>query len=60
MKHRFIDGFDILLLDMGLTFMFNSDRFSDSEDYGATYRQAGGYLLNGEEVHRIISGPEDD
>ncbi|MFC1716502.1 HAD family hydrolase [Candidatus Poribacteria bacterium] len=55
MKHRFIDVFDVLLLDMGLTFMFNSDRFSDSEDYGATYRRVGGDLLNGEEVRRIIS-----
>ena len=55
MKHRFIDRFDVLLLDMGLTFMFNSDRFSDSEHYGATYRQIGGDLLNAGEVHRAIS-----
>lgn len=55
MKTRFIDRFDVILLDMGRTFMFNMDRFSDSEDYGATYRRIGGRILSDGEVHRIIS-----
>lgn len=53
---RFIDRFDVILLDMGRTFMFNVDRFSDAEDFGATYRQIGGKALSDGEVRRIISG----
>jgi HAD superfamily hydrolase (TIGR01509 family) len=55
MKTRFIDGFDVILLDMGHTFMFNMDRFSDSEDYEATYRRVGGSMLSDRQVRRIIS-----
>jgi HAD superfamily hydrolase (TIGR01509 family) len=55
MRARFIDGFDVILLDMGRTFMFDVDRFSDSEDYGATYCGIGGSKLSDWEVHRIIS-----
>jgi len=55
MRRRFIDRFDVLLLDMGLTFMFDSDHFSDSEDYGATYRQIGGNALTDGAVYRMIS-----
>ena len=55
MKTRFIDDFHVILLDMGDVFMFNSDRFSDSEDYTATYRQIGGSLLNDAEVREIIA-----
>jgi len=55
MRARFIDRFDVILLDMGRTFMFNVDRFSDSEDYGATYHRIGGSRLSNREVHRTIS-----
>ena len=55
MKRRFIDRFDVLLLDMGLTFMFDADHFSDRENYGATYRQIGGSLLNDGKVNEMIS-----
>ena len=55
MRRRFIDRFDVLLLDMGLTFMFDADHFSDSEDYGATYRQIGGNTLTDGAVYRMIS-----
>ena len=51
---RFIDRFDILLLDMGNTFMFNADRFSENEDYFATYRALGGQALSEERLRRII------
>ena len=43
------------LLDMSHTFMFDVDRFSDTEDYGATYRQIGGNLLSSGEIHRTIA-----
>ncbi len=55
MQRRFIDKFRVILLDMGRTFMFNVDRFSETDDVGATYRQIGGKTLNEEEVHQIIS-----
>ena len=52
---RFIDRFDVVLLDMGCTFMFNVDRFDEDDDFGATYRRAGGNRLQGEEVFEILS-----
>ncbi len=55
MHTRFIDQFDVVLLDVSHTFMFDVDRFSDTEDYGATYRQIGGSLLSDGEVRRTIS-----
>lgn len=54
MKTRFIDSFDVILLDMGNTFMFNVDRFSDYEDFGETYRQVGGNTLSDEDVRTAI------
>jgi phosphoglycolate phosphatase-like HAD superfamily hydrolase len=56
---RFIDKFDVILLDMGRTFMFSVDRFSDAEDYEATYHQLGGNRLNGGEVRGIVSAVFD-
>lgn len=55
MPNRLIDRFEAILLDMGKTFMFNVDHFSEKEDFGATYRQLGGSALNVTEVHPIIS-----
>ncbi len=52
---RFIDRFEIVLLDMGRTFMFNVDRFNEDDDFGATYRKAGGNRLRGREVFEILS-----
>jgi len=51
----FIDQFDIILLDMGYTFMFDVDRFSDTENYGSTYYRLGGTLLSSRQVQQIIS-----
>lgn len=51
---RFIDNFDAILLDMGNTFMFDADRFSESEDFGQTYRQLRGTILNDTQVKLII------
>ena len=55
MHARFIDQFDVVLLDVSHTFMFDVDRFSDTEDYGATYRQIGGNLLSSGEMYRTIA-----
>ena len=60
MHTRFIDQFDVVLLDVSHTFMFDVDRFSDAEDYGATYRQIGGNLLSNGEICRIISALFDN
>jgi len=53
---RFIDKFDVILLDMARTFMFGVDRFSGAEDFGATYRRIGGRMLGDGDVCRIICG----
>jgi putative hydrolase of the HAD superfamily len=55
MSKRFIDQFDVVLLDMGNTFMFNVDRFGEGEDYYATYRALGGKMLTPDEVSAYIS-----
>ena len=60
MHTRFIDQFDVVLLDVSHTFMFDVDRFSDVEDYGATYRQVGGNLLSNGEICRTISALFDN
>ena len=55
MTKRFIDRFDVILLDMGYTFMFDVDRFGENEDYHATYRDLGGRSLTPEEVRAPIT-----
>ena len=60
MHTRFIDQFDVVLLDVSHTFMFNVDRFSDAEDYGVTYCQIGGNLLSNGKVRRAISALFDN
>jgi FMN phosphatase YigB (HAD superfamily) len=52
---RFIDKFAVILLDMGETFMFGVDRFSEKENFGATYRELGGRALGDTAVRRIIT-----
>ncbi len=49
----FIDKFDVLLLDVGHTFMFGGYRFFNTEDFAATYRSLGG-ILTDELVNHII------
>ncbi len=51
---NFIDRFEVLLLDMGGTFMFDADNFGESEDYHATYRSVGGGFLDANTVRRIV------
>lgn len=51
---RYIDRFEVLLLDMGGTFMFDGDHFSDSADFGATYRHLGGFRLSPGTVRLLL------
>ena len=46
MGTRFIDDFNVLLLDMGNTFMFGCNRFGRDIDYSATYSRCGGAVLD--------------
>lgn len=50
----FISKFDVLLLDVGHTFMFGGYRFLPNEDFAATYRSLDGSLLTDELVNNII------
>lgn len=50
----FINKFDVLLLDVGHTFMFGCYRFFDTEEFAATYRSLGGIVLADELVNKII------
>ena len=51
---RFIDQFTVILLDLHGTFMFRGDRFSETEDFGLTYRELGGRALGDDEVRRLV------
>lgn len=51
---EYIDQFDILLFDMGNTFMFGGDRFGPGQDYEKTYQSFGGRKFNNDELHRIF------
>lgn len=54
MHLSFINQFDVILLDVGHTFMFGGYRFFKTEDFAATYRSFGGSLLTEEQVNNII------
>src|SRR5215510_11027883 len=56
---RFIDRFEVILLDMVRTFMFAADRFSATDDFAATYQRIGGRVLSADQVQRIISSVFD-
>jgi putative hydrolase of the HAD superfamily len=43
---RFLDQFDVVLLDMNGTFMFGHDRLGPEEDFHRTYRNLGGWKLD--------------
>jgi putative hydrolase of the HAD superfamily len=45
-RKRFIDDLNVILLDMGNTFMFECDRFGQEVDYYSTYRSLGGNSLS--------------
>ncbi|MGB3652553.1 MAG: HAD family hydrolase [Rivularia sp. (in: cyanobacteria)] len=49
----FINKFDVILLDVGHTFMFGGYRFFNTQDFAATYHSLGG-ILTDELVNQII------
>ncbi len=51
---RFIDNYDVILLDQGRTFMFDLDRFAPDEDFGAVYTRLGGRDLTSRVVQDIV------
>ncbi len=51
---RWIDRFDVVLLDMGNTFMFGCDRFAEDDGFAATYRRLGGVAVPDGRVDEII------
>lgn len=55
MMVRFIDQFEVILLDMMGTFVFDGDRFSADEDFAATYQKLGGNVLTAGQVGSAIS-----
>ena len=55
MEKRFIDRYDVILLDMGNTFMFEVDRFGPNDNLGHTYSQFGGKLLTDIQVYQTLS-----
>mgnify|MGYP002265443365 CR=1 FL=1 len=48
-------AYDAVLLDMNGTFMFGHDRFSQDEDFAATYRRLGGDVLDAKAVQSLVS-----
>lgn len=50
MTPRVLDRYRAILLDMNGTFMFGEDRFSEAEDFFATYRLLGGSRLDRDAV----------
>jgi FMN phosphatase YigB (HAD superfamily) len=52
---RILDRYQVILLDMNGTFMFEEDRFGPAHDYHATYRALGGTQLRSEELRQAVS-----
>lgn len=53
-SERFVDRFDVILLDLMDTLMFGGNRFSDQQDYARTYRELGGNYHSDNEVQWVI------
>lgn len=47
--------YELLILDLNGTFMFEQDRLGPEQDFGHTYRQLGGEALSGQTVAIIIA-----
>jgi len=55
MSKRFIDNFEVILLDMGNTFMFECDRFDDAVSLYSAYTALGGTNLTDRELGDLIA-----
>ena len=51
---EFLKSFGVLVFDMGDTFMFDCDHFSDNEDLQVTYRSLGGNYMKQDELTQSI------
>jgi HAD superfamily hydrolase (TIGR01549 family) len=51
---RSIDQFNVILLDMMQTFMFDGDRFEVNANFGITYQRLGGTQLRDDRVEAIV------
>ena len=51
---RFLDQFDVVLLDMNGTFMFGHDRLGPEEDFHRTYQAVGGRKLDRSAIQAIM------
>lgn len=51
---RFVDQYDVILLDLMDTLMFGGNRFSEEQDYAQTYRRLGGKYHSDREVQWVI------
>lgn len=51
---KLIDQYEVILLDLMYTIMFDGDRFGEDEDYGATYRADGGNRLTDDELRGLV------
>jgi putative hydrolase of the HAD superfamily/5'-nucleotidase len=54
MTKRVLDRYKGILLDMNSTFMFDEDRFDESQDFFATYQRLGGSRLDRHTVNSAI------
>ncbi len=52
--NRFLDQFEVILLDQGRTFMFDNDRFEESDDCFSTYENLGGRCLSPVALRMVI------
>jgi len=50
----YVKDFEILIFDMGKTFMYGGDRFDESQDYEASYRWLGGERLDNKTLHYLF------
>lgn len=51
---NFIKDFEVLIFDLGRTFMFEGDRFDKNQNYERTYQNLGGKSISNENLHEII------
>lgn len=51
---RVLDQYSVLLLDLNGTFMFDGDRFRETENFYLVYCELGGETLSEAEVNRLI------
>jgi putative hydrolase of the HAD superfamily/5'-nucleotidase len=52
---RFVDQYDVILLDLNGTFMFGQDRFGPDQDYHHTYVSLGGRGLSRDSVQHLVA-----